>query len=355
MLMTLTLCLGVAAVLALWYHHWCGEALKFRTSGYLPAETSWFGKVAFWLLCRLVNFFTVGPIEVIGRENLPASGRVLIVGNHQVQSDFAMVRQAFGRHTRALGAAAQFPGFMGLLASWLGIIPLTYASKEERAAAEQACVKYLGCRLVHTRVGLSLELTLVFLLGLGLAVGVLSNQVWLSLLLLWLVCLVATFKGGEPALMIAPQGALMPDNVLKKEEFRAGAVRIARAAAAVSGEPVFIVPMGLRYKRDPKDAHWTHRFLGRTRSMFLGKRNPLHWNPLFKLDLNELPAAHRGEIERERQAALDEYRHSQVTSYGGVVVIGDPISADCLPADPADAIEQIRLIIAGLLAEAEKH
>src|SRR6185369_300674 len=69
---------------------------------------------------------------------------ILVVGNHQVESDFAMARRAAGRHLRLLGAAAQFPGLMALAAAWLGFIPVTYATKEERAQSEAACVKYLG-------------------------------------------------------------------------------------------------------------------------------------------------------------------------------------------------------------------
>lgn len=344
---------GLALAALAWFLFWRSQARKLQTSGYIPPATSWFGKTIYSGLCWLVTFLTVGPVKVVGKENRLASGRVIYLANHQVPADFAVLYRTAGRHYRALGDAAQFPGIMGILAAWLGVISVTFKTKEERAAGEAAAVKVLsgspsGPRFWTVLAFQSLLLSAALVCFAG-------EHYYLALLPLLGSCLVAASSGGEPALAIAPQGALMPDNLLKKEEFRAGAIRVVRAALAASGEPVHIVPVAIRYKRNPEDAHWTQRFLKSTRSIFLGMRNPRHWDPLFKTDLNKLTTAERQAVEEEQARRWKAYKHSQVTSYGAVAVHGSPINPADLPADPLEAIEVIRLKIAEMLSEASRH
>jgi hypothetical protein len=346
---------AVLIALISWYTFWCIQARNFGSSGYVSPETSWFAKFCFAGISRLVGFLTVGPITVIGAENVPTNARIIGVGNHQVKADFAVAQRALGRHFRSLGAAAQFPGFTALLAAWVGVIPVTYGSKEERAHAEQACVNYLGASNGWRRLSLTTVLILSAVLGSAFVYALCLGAGLGALISFLALCAVLSFPGGDRALLVAPQGALMPDNQLNSREFRAGAVRIGRCASKITCERVLMVPMGVLYKRDPKDAHWTHCFLKRTRSMFLGMRNPVHWNPLFKLDLDKLSPEERAHVELERAGALYAYDHSQVTSYGAVVVVGKAIDPNELAANPVEAIEQIRLIIVELLEEAAKH
>lgn len=349
--------LGLAALciaaLCRWYFLWRAEARQLQSSGYVPPATSWIAKLFYAGISHLVAFLTVGPVTVVGKKNNLTSGRVVYVGNHQVPADFAVLYKAVGRHYRALGDAAQFPGFKGLLAAWLGVISVTYQSKEARAAGEAASVKVMAGSPPGPRFW-----TMVFLQVLMLGFVLLSLSFGHSLPALLAVALsflLASSAGGEPALTIAPQGALMPDNELRKEEFRAGAVRIARAAADRCGEPVHIVPVAIYYKRDPKDAHWSHRYLKRTRSLFLGMRNPKHWDPLFKIDLDSLSAGKRSEVEKQRAEKLAAYKNSHFTIYGAVAVVGEPINPIQLPQDPCAAIEMVRVEIAHLLEMAKKH
>lgn len=347
--------MGVLALLVAWYAFWQYHCRKLQTSGHVAPQTSLFAKL-FWVgACKLTAFLTIGPVKVVGKDNSPRCGRVVYVANHQVPADFAMLAAGSRRHYRALGDAAQFTGFFGVLAAWVGIVSVTFKTKEDRAAGEAAAVNVLSARHSGWRIkyceGLaSVGLMLLFagycyMFSDPLCAGIFAA------LAVWMLCM----PGGDASLAVAPQGALMPDNVLKREEFRAGCVRIARAAAQKTGEPVYMVPMGIRYKRDPKDAHWTHRFLKRTRSIFLGLRNPRHWDPLFKLNLDELTAGRRAEVEQHRKSALAAYYSSHITIYGGVVVVGKPIEISSLPEDPMEAIEQVRLAIAALCDEAEKH
>lgn len=298
---------GVLAscLLAGWYKHWQEHARKFTQSGYTPPRTGRAGQLAFKLATRLLTFLTVGRVIVVNRCKSPKHGRVIFAANHQLPCDFAMLRRAANRHFRMLTAADQLKGPIGFLGAWMGVISVAFKQKSDGAAAEAACIK-----------------------------AVAEN---------------------EGALGIFPEGALLPDNPNLSENFRPGAVRIARAAALASGSPVQIVPIAIFYKHDRKQADWTHRFFGRFRSTFLGTRNPRNFDPIFKESLEGKSETEVAQIEAIREAKLRGYRKSHVTNYGGVVVVGEPIDIRDLPEDPIEAIGKIRDAVAALLVEAKKH
>ena len=286
----------------IWYAKWKKHAVRFSESGYTPPLAGWFASFTMYMAARLLTFLTVGKVEVRRSRKIPATGRVIFAANHQLPCDFAMVRQASGRHMRMLTASSQLGGFFGVLAAWFGVISVAFKSKSDGAAAEEACVNA-----------------------------------------------VADENG---CLGIFPQGALLPDNVLNKCEFRPGAVRIAQKAAALSGEEVYIVPVAIYYERNPAKAGFTHRFLKKARSNFLGMRDPRYYDPIFKIDLSTLSEEERAKVEAEQKEAVRKYKRSHVTNYGGVVVAGDPVPVSSLPSDPLEAIEVIRQHIAALLSTA---
>lgn len=348
--------LGVGlAMLAVWFFRWVRHSRRSaKESGYIPPNTSFAARAVFATLTRIVAFVTAGPLNVIGH-SVPKKGRVVLVANHQFLADASVLRSASGRHYRALGDAAHFPGIVGLLCLWLGVVTFNFKTKEARAAGEQAAVKIIAAKrkFWHVRwnagiIGvLSLILSGIFLICLGM--GELEGAI-LSLLAFGFF---VSRRGDEGCLGIAPQGALMPDNELKPEEFRAGCVRAAKAAAAASGEPVFIVPMAFHYSQDPKDAHWSQRLFKKTRSMFLGLRNPKHWDPIFKLDLETLGQSEKAEVEAERMRKWEEYKRSHVTLYRVTVAVGEPVDVSTLPEDPKEGIEAIRLKMLALLNNAK--
>ena len=293
------------ALLVGWYKHWKAEARKFAQSGHTPPPTGWAGKLFFNLSTRLLCFLTVGRITVVNRHKSPKRGRVIFAANHQLPCDFAMLRHGANRHFRMLTAADQLTGLIGLLGAWMGVISVAFKQKSDGAAAENGCIKAVA--------------------------------------------------EDEGSLGIFPEGALLPDNPNLSENFRPGAVRIARAAALASGSPVHIVPIAIFYNHDRKRADWTHRLFGRFRSTFLGTRNPRHWDPIFKESLEGKSESEVAQIEAIREAKLRGYRQSRVTNYGGVVVVGDAIDIRDLPEDPIEAINKIRDAVAALLVEAKKH
>jgi len=307
-----------AGAMLRWYTFWKPHADKFQVSGYMPPDTSVFGKFWFNVASRFLVFMTVGRVKVVRLAPLPTGDEsVIFASNHQYPPDFAMLRIGSKRHLRMLTSSDELKGFFGVIAAFLGVISVAFREKSDGAAAEEACVRA-----------------------------------------------VAKVRG---SLGIFPQGALIPRNILKKEEFRPGIVRISRKAFALQCEevlskqraadakPVTIVPMAIYYRHDPVHADWTHFFLQKTRSMWLGMRNPKVDDPLFKLDVTTLGDAERAEVERLKEAKTKAYRRSHVTKYGGVVVVGEPINSLTLPEDQFEAVEVIRLKIAELLRIAEQH
>lgn len=343
--------LAVASWLLYWYPH----ARKFQTSGYEPPATSWFGQTVFYAFGWLVGILTVGPIKVVGKDNVPENEHVIFVANHQVPSDFALVRRATGRHFRALGAASQFPGFLGLIAAFVGIISVTYDCKKDKAAAEAAGVKIMSAPIRGAQISGTMLLLVLALLGAAFISSLWQGWTIAAIGAVSIACLFMGLRCADGALAIAPQGALMPDNELKKCEFRPGAVRIGQKAAAATGMPIKIVPMAIHYKRSAQDKHWSHYLLAKTRSAFPALRNPRYWDDAFKVNLDELCPAQRAVVEQERREKMRAYKRTKITSYGGVVVVGDPIDVQTLPQDPIEAMEEIRLKIAALLEEAKKH
>ena len=340
------------ATIAAWYKFWRGHAARFVESGYVPPATSRFGQFGFACFSYLLTFLTVGKVKVIRKARVP-KGRVVFAANHQLPCDFAMLRRGSGRHFRMLTDSAQLGGFFGVLAACGGVISVAFKAKTDGARAEQSCVAAVASR--HKRISFALALLAWVGCAAAFVYAVSIGSTPLALGAAVFALAVAGMPGEAPALGIFPEGSLLPDNPNLDVMFRPGAVRIARAAGEGCGESVQIVPMAILYKHDAASADWTHRYLSGMRSMFAGMRNPKVWNPIFKLKLDELPEAEREEIERRKKEALEAYRKSKITNYGGVVVVGEPIDPAKLPADPIEAINEIHKVVAALYEEARRH
>lgn len=250
--------LSVAGFLVYRMIFWLRVASHMTESGYLPPEPTGFSRWFLGFGSRLVAFLGVGPVEVKGRENARFAGRLLIAPNHQFQLDFAMVRLAVGTSFRYMTHANQLRGLQGFLGGWTGAFPVESEKKGGGEAAFNAAV--------------------------------------------------AAFSSSRRArMLIFPQGKLVTDNVLRKEDFRYGVARISRKTFENTGEPAAVLPVAIIYKRDPRHRHWSHFIFAPLRRLF------------------------------------------GITNYGGNVIVGKPIPVQDLPADPAEATEVIRLKIQELL------
>ncbi|MBY0359833.1 MAG: 1-acyl-sn-glycerol-3-phosphate acyltransferase [Candidatus Obscuribacterales bacterium] len=253
----------VISGLALWRGaFWLGQGRKMQVSGYLPPEPSWFARLALGFASYLFTFLGVGPVKVIGAKNARYKGRLLIAPNHTFQLDFAMVRRAVGRSFRFMTHVNELKGLRGAFGAWSGAYPVETDSKNGGEAAAKATASALGAH-------------------------------------------------ANSAVLLFPQGKLVKDNVLRKEDFRYGAARISRQVQAEQpNEPVAILPVAIHYKRQPR------------------------WMPFFLKPLRRLFG---------------------VMNYGGVVVVGRPIPVNSLPEDSEAATDVIRQEIQQLLHEAMKN
>lgn len=267
--MTLVILVSVAAIaIAIArFNFWKREGAKLQQSGYVPPAPPLLGRLGFRMLTRLARFVMIGPVKVIGSKNLRYDGRLIIAANHQYQMDFAMVASAVPNF-HYMTAIEELKGFRGVMGAWTGAYGVDRKAPGE--AAIDASVKIL-------------------------------------------------IQDGKRRILIFPQGKLVSDNVLRSEDFKTGAVRIIKKTAAlIDRQPAAILPVGVYYKRDRKDASWFHRLV------------------------NAL--------------GLKGFRRAfGVTNYGGTVVIGAPIPVESLPEDPHEATELLRAKIQQALDTAKSN
>src|SRR6184192_1359466 len=205
--------LAVVIYAALRIKFWVKEGAKLQISGYLPPKPSWIATTFYTALCRLVAFVFIGPVKVIGRKNGKYNGRLLIASNHQYQFDFSMVSSAVPVGMHYMTVTSELKGLRGVLGAWTGAFGVDPTVSGGAEAAVNASITIL-------------------------------------------------VRDPRSRMLIFPQGKLVKDNVLRAEEFKTGAVRIAaQAAAKIDRQPLAILPMGVVYKRDPKDATLVHRLL----------------------------------------------------------------------------------------------
>lgn len=257
--------LVIAAVAAIArFNHWRKEGAKLQQSGYVPPSPPFLGRLAFRFINRLARFVMIGPVKVIGRENARFDGRLIITANHTYQMDFSMVASAVPNF-HYMTAVEELRGLRGVMGAWTGAYGVD--RKAPGDAAIQASVKIL-------------------------------------------------IQDESRRVLIFPQGKLVPDGVLRKEDFKTGSVRILRRVSElVDRQPCAILPVGVHYKRDPKQATCFHRTIAR-----LG---------------------------------LKGFRRAfGVSNYGGTVAIGKPIPIESLPEDPHAATEILRQRIQEALDQA---
>ncbi len=129
--------LGIGILLRSWrMKHLAKEAENPKARSLLRRVRLVVGFVRLWLsLGARMRVFT--RVTVSGRENVPASGRVLICPNHQSISDPLFVFGALRRDVAFLAAAELFkiPVF-GRLLRWMGHIPVARGSNAAVEAAK---------------------------------------------------------------------------------------------------------------------------------------------------------------------------------------------------------------------------
>ena len=247
----LTLVLGIVTIRGAVF--WWKEGEKLRKEpGHATPPSPLLARITRVIVARLFRRFFVGPVTVLGQKNLNYEGRLIILINHQTERDAIMVPSILGlRHTRALMAVTQIHGIRTPLAAWSGIIAVHHDTNP--MAAVRAAIKILQGEK-------------------------------------------------DSSFVVFPQGALIRDNHLKREEFFDGAMMIAKMVAQKSEQPLAVLPAAIAYDRNPAHGTLLHRFFD-----MLG---------LFK------------------------YRNFFGESvYRGGIAFGEPIPMDALPTNRKEAMD----------------
>lgn len=191
-----------AALLLLWRTtHWIRHGRKLVEVGYVPPRPP---IQARWLRCwlsRLLLFFMVGKLRIVGAQHLRHRGRLIILVNHIIEHDAVVLPAVLGcRHFRSLMAVNQITPLRAPLAALTGAIAVHH-EKNPRAAVRAA--------------------------------------------------IAALDAEEDSSLLVFPQGELHKDNVLERKHFFSGAMLITHKAAKNSDEPFAVLPIGMDYDRNP--------------------------------------------------------------------------------------------------------
>lgn len=183
----------------------------------MTPKVSFIARCARYLLILAARRFFVGPTRVIGRQSLKSyKGRFIGACNHQTERDAIVLPPELGlRNARALMAVNQIQGKRLPLAAWQGIVAVHHDSNPMAA--------------VNTSVD----------------------------------CL---NEEKDLCMIVFPQGSLIRDNVLVREQFFAGVITIAKHGQKKSSkdDPVMaILPSAIAYDRDPAHKDWIHTLLER--------------------------------------------------------------------------------------------
>lgn len=196
------------------FDFWSAEVLKVREGGYVPPEPYFLTNLLCRSVCFALGFLEVGPIKIVGKERPPESGPRIIAPFHTDAGDASIVSALIGISPMYyLIRTTEVLGYRGWIATMTGAIAVDEESQEGRTRAFKAAVTALA-------------------------------------------------SGGPNAqLVIFPQGQLVPDEVIRRHEFKSGTMAIAKICARKRKEPIWIVPVGVHYKTDPAEATLFHKMI----------------------------------------------------------------------------------------------
>ncbi|MDZ4837131.1 MAG: lysophospholipid acyltransferase family protein [Candidatus Melainabacteria bacterium] len=187
--------------------YWEPHVEKVRQGGYVPPQPYFLTALLMRTLCIILGFLEVGPIKILGRNRLPKSGPTIIAPFHVDAGDGSIISSLLGIRTMYyLIRTTEVTGLRGWIGTLTGAIAVDEESQEGRAKAFKA------------------------------AISALANG------------------GPDVTMIIFPQGQLVPDEEVRRTDFKSGTMAIAKLAARKRKEPIWIVPIGVHYRTDPSEA-----------------------------------------------------------------------------------------------------
>ncbi len=272
---------------------WRREGKKLQISGYLPPPPNFFGRLVYRFLARLACFLWVGPVKVIGHDNTQFTGKVIIVPNHVFEFDFAVISQALPLAYRQLAVASEVTGWRATLAAWFGFCAVQGERGKAKSKTSADAVIEAGANILCK----------------------------------------------DRAFLMFPQGLLIRNNVLQRDQFRTGWIRVLnRASETVGREELAALPVGIVYVDEPIMATWFHRLVKWLRFPdFLLRQFGLSGFRIWRA------------VDKDKDGKLVKV---EVRYYGASVVVGKPIPLNSLPADIHEATEVLRAAIQSELDKA---
>lgn len=183
--------------------YWAPHVVKVQQGGYVPPAPYFLTAMLMRCLCIILGFFEVGPIRILGRHRLPRKGPTIIAPFHIDAGDGSIISSLLGvKPMYYMIRTTEVVGFRGWLGTLTGAIAVDEESQEGRSKAFKAAIAAL------------------------------------------------TSGGPNVCMVIFPQGQLVPDQEVRRTDFKSGTMAIAKLAARKRKEPIWIVPIGMHYRKD---------------------------------------------------------------------------------------------------------
>lgn len=276
----------VFVVVRLAYWYWQGWKLK--ESGYMPPASPKIARATYKGVGHLFTRVFVGPMDIIGKENEIFVGRGMVLPNHVVWTDFAVIAKAISFSYRQIAKYAEIKMFIvRTIAAWIGTVGVQVEGGKTQDGAGKLIVE-TGSKILLQSFG--------------------------------------------SRLLVFSQGKLCYRGDVKAEDFRTGSARmLLLAKSQCEGEPIFALPVAIHYIRDAALATPLQRFVYACGLKYLRTRK---WD----------------EVIRGADGKVEKVIKHKFVVYGVVVAIGEPISVTDMPDDARGAIEMVRKSIEDNLA-----
>lgn len=185
------------------FDYWAPHVVKVQQGGYVPPAPYFLTALFMRFLCIILGFLEVGPIKILGKHRLPQKGPTIIAPFHIDAGDGSIVSALLGvKPMYYMIRTTEVEGVRGWLGTLTGAIAVDEESQEGRSKAFKAAISAL------------------------------------------------TNGGPNVCMVIFPQGQLVPDQEVRREDFKSGTMAIAKLAARKRKEPIWIVPIGMHYRKD---------------------------------------------------------------------------------------------------------
>jgi 1-acyl-sn-glycerol-3-phosphate acyltransferase len=199
-------------VFLLWFFFWQVQGwLLSNRSGHFAPMISAAPRYIRWMVGCVVAAYFVGPVRIIGKENLKnLKGRVIITPKHVIETDAVLVAKlARFFKVRFLIAINQTTFPRGAPLAWMGAISVGY-DKTNPALSSANAAKSAVKTMTHEK---------------------------------------------DSVLLVFPEGKLDKENYLERKNFRNGFNRIGRACQRICPEQNWgVLPVDVEYERDPAKA-----------------------------------------------------------------------------------------------------